>query len=151
MTAPETPPSETSLLAHSLKKFTSLFAGEQTPQNLHSEPSELNLDASEVFEVLRPKRRQAIIEVLYEAETTPMSISELTEEVAAIEYDCTPSELDSDQRKRVYIALYQVHLPQLVGKSVVSFNSERKLADRGENFDHIHHVLSLVQDTLGNQ
>ena len=151
MTAPETPPSETSLLAHSLQKFTGLFEREQTPQNSHSESSELNLNTSEVFEILRPERRQAIIKVLYEAETTPMSISELAEEVAAIEYDCAPSELNSDQRKRVYIALYQVHCPQLTEKSIISYNPERKLVDRDENFYRIHHVLSVLLDTLGNQ
>jgi hypothetical protein len=151
MTASETPRSETSLLAHSIEKFTGLFEREQTPRNSQSEPDELNLEPSEVFEILRPERRQAIIKVLYEAETTPISVSELAEEVAAIEYDCTPTELDGDQRKRVYIAVYQVHLPRLTEASIVSFNSERKQIYRGENFNRIHHVLSVLLDTLGKQ
>lgn len=153
MTASETPASDASLLAHSIEKFTGLFERKQTPRNSQSEPDELDLEPSEVFEILRPERRQAIIKVLYEAETTPMSVSDLAEEVAAIEYDCTPTELDSDQRKRVYIALYQVHLPRLAEASIVSYSSEteRKLADRGENFDRIHRVLSVLLDTLGNQ
>jgi hypothetical protein len=153
MTASETPRSETSLLAHSIEKFTGLFEREQTPRNSQSEPDELNLEPSEVFEILRPERRQAIIKVLYEAETTPISVSELAEEVAAIEYDCTPTELDSDQRKRVYIAVYQVHLPRLTEASIVSYSSEteRKLVDRGENFGGIHHILSVLLDTLGKQ
>ncbi|MFC6720708.1 DUF7344 domain-containing protein [Halobacteriaceae archaeon SHR40] len=150
MKAPETPPSDKSLLAHSLKKFTGLFERGHTRQTSDSESSKLDLESSEVFDLLSLERRQAIIKVLHDAEKTPVSVSELSKKVAAIEYNCAPSELDSAQEKRIYIAAYQVHIPYLAEASVVTYDSERQLVDRGENFDRVHHILQILLDALGD-
>lgn len=63
----------------------------------------MTLERSEVFDLLKPERGRALMDVLAISESKPVPVSSLAEEVAAIEYESTPAELNSAQRKRVYI------------------------------------------------
>lgn len=52
-----------------------------------------------------------------------VTISDLSEYVAARENDCTVMELSSTQRERVYVTLYQTHL--LTMDSIIDYNRDR--------------------------
>jgi hypothetical protein len=48
-----------------------------------------------------------------------MEVTDLAEEVAAWENDTTRDQLSSQERKRVYVSLYQTHIPKLASAAVV--------------------------------
>jgi len=88
------------------------------------EPESLSLDL--VFEILKNSRRREVIHYLRDQETDErVSLGELAEHVAAIENDTTTDQLTSSQRKRVYVGLYQCHLPKMDDMGVVDFNQDR--------------------------
>lgn len=84
--------------------------------------SELSSDL--VYSVLADKRRRYAIHYLKQ-HTEPIAVRELAEQVAAWENGKGPNELSSQERKRVYIALYQSHLPTLDKQGVVEYDDDR--------------------------
>lgn len=88
------------------------------------QPEPLSLDL--VFEILKNSRRREVIHYLRDHEADErVSLGELAEHVAAIENDTTTDQLTSSQRKRVYVGLYQCHLPKMDDMGVVDFNQDR--------------------------
>jgi hypothetical protein len=149
MTASEPTPAEPSSLIESLKNVVRFFQYHEPGYQDHSsKENQPDFDPSEVFDLLKPERRQAVVDVLASVEKGPISVSNLAEEVAAIEYACTPTELSSQQRKRVYIALSQVHLPRLAEAEIVSYDDDRKLVDKGSRFRELRRVYTILIDAL---
>ena len=91
-------------------------------------PSEQELPLDVTFEILKNRRRRLVLDYLREADET-VRIGELAEHIAAIENDIPVQQLNSQQRKRVYIGLYQCHLPKMDDAGVVDFNQDRGLVD----------------------
>ena len=96
--------------------------------------STLPLDT--VFEIIKNERRRLVLHHLEEAEGT-VTIGELAERIAAFENDLDRSELNAQQRKRVYIGLYQCHLPKMDDAGVIEFNQDRGHAKLGPNADQM--------------
>ena len=86
---------------------------------------EQTLDEDELFHLLKSERRRRALRYLLNAETEPVEMRTLAEAVAAEEYNTTVEALHSDQRQRVYITLYQSHLPQLDRAGVIEYNQSR--------------------------
>jgi hypothetical protein len=76
-----------------------------------------------VFDILSSSRRRY---VLYYLRTVgePIELTELAEHVAAWENDCTVEELTSQQRKRVYVSMYQTHVPKLESVGLVDYDRD---------------------------
>lgn len=87
-----------------------------------SNGSSLSID--ETFELLKNARRRAVIRFLLEHDGSA-KLSELAEHIAAAENDISVHELSSDQRKRVYIGLYQCHLPKMDNLGVIEYDKNR--------------------------
>jgi hypothetical protein len=111
------------------------------------------LPVTEIFELLANHRRQLVLKELATTERTPLSTSTLAERVACAEYDCSRDELAADQRKRVYIALKQSHLPKLNDTSlgVVSYRHEENLVDRGPEFDRAWETYTIACQSLSSE
>jgi hypothetical protein len=90
-------------------------------------PAELGLDT--MFDAVRNARRRQVLRYLNEQDGQ-VTLSDLAEHIAAIENDTTPELLDSQQRKRVYVGLYQSHLPKLDGMGVLTFDRQRGHIER---------------------
>lgn len=88
---------------------------------------DLGLDT--VFDALRNARRRRVLRYLHE-QNGRVTLSDLAEHIAAIENDTTPEALDSQQRKRVYVGLYQSHLPKLDSMGVLTFDRQRGHIER---------------------
>ena len=84
-----------------------------------------------VFGILKNSRRRKVIKYLRQREER-ISMSDLAEHIAAVENGTTPRMLTSKQRKRVYVALYQCHLPKMDDAGVVDFNNDRGTIELGE-------------------
>ncbi|AOW80095.1 hypothetical protein HTSR_0910 [Halodesulfurarchaeum formicicum] len=100
----------------------------------------------EIFGVLQNQRRRLILRFLDEEGPTA-DIGTLAEHVAAIENDITRAELRSKQRKRVYISLYQSHLPKLDSAEAVVYNQDRGTVEQGPEIEEFLTVLKR-QDSV---
>ncbi len=107
-----------------------------------AEPAEeLSLDI--IFEMLRNRRRQLVLEFLRGREE-PVTIGELAEHIAAIENDITVRQLNAQQRKRVYIGLYQCHLPKMDDVDVIDFNQSRGRIEPGTHIEPLYEYLDVA-------
>ncbi|WP_192498385.1 DUF7344 domain-containing protein [Halorussus halophilus] len=98
-------------------------------------PADLSTD--QTFHLLQTQRRRDALWYLKQHDG-PVEMSDMAEQVAAWEYDTTVPELHSNQRQRVYIGLYQTHLPKLDQAGVIDYNQSRGIVERtplAEEFD----------------
>lgn len=92
------------------------------------------------------------------------TVNELSRWIAATENDVSEDELTSQQRKRVYVSLYQTHLPKLAETGMVDYDEdagEVQLAERGIEMDayltksvttgypwHLHYLLLALASVV---
>lgn len=107
---------------------------------------ELPLDLA--FEILKNGRRRRVLEELGAA-TGDLSIGELSEQIAAWENDKPVAEVTSEERKRVYVGLYQGHLPKMDDADVVMFNKDRGIVAPGEHADLLDRYLTPAASGTG--
>jgi len=107
---------------------------EQVPSQKQEDTS-ASLDV--IFEILKNSRRREVLHFLRDRDEQ-VSLGELAEHVAAIENDTTTDALTSSERKRVYVGLYQCHLPKMDDIGVVDFNQDRghiTLTEKADDFE----------------
>ncbi len=96
-----------------------------------------DLSRDVVFDLLSSPRRRYVIYYLRK-NGGPVELTTLAEHVAAWENDTTVDRLDSQDRKRVYVSLYQTHVPRLAETGVVDYDrdsGEITLAAGAERID----------------
>lgn len=76
------------------------------------------LDRDTIFFALSNRRRRYAIHYLKQHDG-PVRFRDLVEQVAAWEHDCPPEEVTRNQRKAVYTALRQTHVPMLRAAGLV--------------------------------
>ncbi len=103
---------------------------------------EQRLSKDVIFELLKNRRRREVLAYLLESDET-VTLGELAEQIAAWENDTEVSALSSDQRKRVYVALYQTHLPKMDDAGIVEYDQDRGLISLADNAD----LLMMYLDT----
>lgn len=101
-----------------------------------------HLSKDVIFELLKNRRRREVLQYLLEADDT-VTLGELAEQIAAWENDIDINALSSDQRKRVYVALYQTHLPKMDDAGIVDYDQDRGLITLSDNAD----LLMMYLDT----
>lgn len=72
------------------------------------------------------ERRRAVITILNSADVDSLSLSELVDHVAEHEQNTPLENISSQERNRVYVSLYQTHLPKLDENDIVRYNKEDK-------------------------
>ncbi len=113
-------------------------------------------DASEalpldvVFEIIRNERRRLVLEFLEDVDEQT-TLSDLAEHIAAIENDTTVEALSAQQRKRVYVGLYQCHLPKMADSGVVEFDKDRGTVRPGENADQLEPYLAVSSESADDR
>lgn len=112
-----------------------------------------SLDIGTVFDVLQNRRRR---DVLWHLSTVSerVSISDLAESIAAWECGKPVEQLTTEERKRVYISLYQGHLPKMTDVGAVTYDQGRGIVERGPNFtrftDHLPEEDKPTDDDEGD-
>ena len=86
------------------------------------EPEQLSKDI--VFEILKNQRRRDALHYL-KVNGGEAKLGDMAEFIAAKENDIDIKALSSSQRKRVYIGLYQCHLPKMDSAGIVEFDKNR--------------------------
>lgn len=88
-----------------------------------STKEQTTLTQDTVYDLLSNGRRRFVISRLRRAEG-PVSVNELSEAVAAWENGIPEEELTDKQIKRVYVSLYQIHIPKLDEAGLVAYDKE---------------------------
>lgn len=91
-----------------------------------SSDQELTQDA--VFDLLSNTRRRFVINYLLRQDE-PVTIQQLSRDLAAWEFEVDPEDLSDQQEKRIYVALYQTHVPKLADAGVVEYDAESSLVE----------------------
>ena len=104
------------------------------------QPRELGLD--QLFEVLQNQRRRYVLKYLRDNEGGT-SLSDLSEQIAAWENDKEIRRISSSERKRVYVALYQCHLPKMDDMGVIEFEKARGTIEPGEHIELCYSYLDV--------
>ena len=105
-----------------------------------SGPEDLPLDV--VFDLLKNRRRRLVIKYL-EEESSTTTLSDLAEHIAALENDKTEEALTSAERKRVYVCLYQSHLPKMDDAGIIDFDSDRGTVEVDDDVDHFAEYIDV--------
>ncbi len=116
------------------------------PEQIEEGPPDLSLDL--IFDVLKNSRRRLVLQYLTEHDER-VTLSDLAEHIAAIENDTTVQALSSQQRKRVYVGLYQCHLPKLDDMDVIEFNQSRGHVELGPTASQLDPYLFIDEDEDG--
>ncbi|MFW6435205.1 MAG: DUF7344 domain-containing protein [Halovenus sp.] len=108
-------------------------------------PSDLSVDV--IFEVLKNERRRRVIEYL-RANDGPVELGAVAEHIAALENDKDESAITYAERKRVYVGLYQCHLPKMDDMGVIDFNRAR---GRIELTDQTHYLDPYLEGPVSHR
>lgn len=90
--------------------------------------SDQELSQDLLFDLLSNRRRRFVLHYLLR-EDRPVSIQELSKQVAMWEFGVTDEELSDQQKKRIYVALYQTHVPKLEEAGVIEYDSDTGLVE----------------------
>ena len=82
-----------------------------------------DLTQAELFDVFSNARRRRAVRCL-KAQNGSCELATLVEQVAAWENDANPEDVTRAQRRRVYISLYQTHLPMLEDHGIVDWDPD---------------------------
>ena len=83
--------------------------------------AERRVDAEEVFQTLSNQRRRFVVHAL-EQEQGPLELRSLSTQIAAWENGKSVQAVDSQERRRVYNSLQQVHLPQMDDDDLIEYD-----------------------------
>jgi hypothetical protein len=116
--------------------------------DVEDEPNEqAELETDDLFHILQNQRRRRVLEYLQDYdEGEQVDMRDIAEQVAAWEHDTTVQQLTSNERQRVYIALYQSHLPKLDEKGVLEYNQSRGIVERTTVADQFDPYLDVDGD-----
>lgn len=98
-------------------------AGEE---NVHEEETETSLSLDVTFDIVKNERRRLVLEYL-DRKDGAATLGELAEHIAAIENDKDVQAINSAERKRVYVGLYQCHLPKMEAADVIDSERNSKI------------------------
>ena len=102
-----------------------------------SAPDSEELTPDDIFEILSNHRRRMVLYYLRRTGGTA-DVTELAGEIASMENDVPVEDLTSQQRKRVYVSLYQTHLPKMTQMNAIEYDKDAgtvRLTDRTNNID----------------
>lgn len=111
-------------------------------------PSPARLPPDLVFEILSNSRRRLLLERLGE-NAGESTLSDLAGHVAAVENETPEAELTSKERKRVYISLYQNHIPRMVDVDVVATDDDGSVT-LDSNAADVLEFLELPESSEGS-
>ena len=108
-----------------------------------------DLEKGEVFDILKNSRRRSIIRYL-RAHDGYAELNDVAEHIAADENDTTVRQISSDQRKRVYIGLYQCHLPKMDKLGVVEYDKNRGTIELQESVSQLLPYIDPINEESEN-
>lgn len=90
----------------------------------------------DVFDLLASSRRRLLLESLL-AHDDAAPLRQLSREIAAHEADSSPAAVDTDEIRRVYISLYQTHVPLLERNGIVAYDADDRVVSLEKRPDEV--------------
>jgi hypothetical protein len=90
-----------------------------------TESGAASLSRDDAYHLLQNTRRRAVLRYVLAHDEAEYVMREVAEAVAAWEHDTTVEQLASTERQRVYISLYQSHLPKLDEHGIIDYDQPR--------------------------
>lgn len=109
--------------------------------------SERTLSQDTVFDILSNSRRRYVLYYLRQ-QTEPVQLTTLAEHVAAWENDTDVESLREQERKRVYVSLYQTHVPKLADTGLVRYDKEEGTVALADEAEKMGDYLSQPENSL---
>jgi DNA-binding transcriptional ArsR family regulator len=110
-----------------------------------AQSSSPSLSHDKVYTLLSSARRRYVLYFLCRREES-VQLGELTDHLAAWENDTDIETLDSGQRKRVYVSLYQTHLPSLEEAGLVEFDEDDGVVTLTGRSEELGEFLACEED-----
>jgi len=116
-----------------------------------SEPSDDEAESvepsrEEIFEIVSNQRRRHVVHYLRQQDR-PVELRELSTQLSAWENEEPPAEVSHNERRRVYTALRQSHLPKMDEAGVVEYDADRSVIEPSAGMDDIELYLDVVPDS----
>lgn len=105
--------------------------------------SETEFSREVVFEMLSNQRRRYVVHCLLRREEQ-LELRELSRQVAAWENGKRSDEVTPEERRRVYNALQQVHLPKMDEAGLIRYDSNRGTVGASEELTDLQIYLEIV-------
>lgn len=102
-------------------------------ESAEADTEEQSVSLDQIFGMLRNQRRRQVLRTL--TETARIELDDLAEQIAAQELDKPRKQLTSQERKRLYVALYQAHLPKLADVGAITYDERQGLVEPGPAID----------------
>lgn len=122
---------------------------EEAPPSPSTPAPASSLSQGDIFHLLQTSRRRETLRYLLEA-SGPVEMRDVAEHVAAREHETTIDQLRSTQRQRVYIPLYQSHLPKLDKHGVIEYDQSRGIISPGAHLELFRPYLEVSETDSGN-
>ncbi len=121
-----------------------VVAQAQRPDSqVESQTGEVSRDT--IYEILSNSRRRYVIHYLQYTQQ-PVDLGTLAERVAAWDYDTDPQRVSSQQRKTIYTALQQRHLPRMDEAGLLSFDSRAGTVAPTEELEKLDIYTEVVTE-----
>ncbi|WP_247731176.1 DUF7344 domain-containing protein [Halovivax limisalsi] len=104
----------------------------------------VQLTEDELFELLANQRRRQVLYALM-CEGKTLTIGDLSQRIAAWEDGLDYEEVSSKDRKRVYTALQQSHLPKMDQSGVVNFDRDRGTVEPTAALSDVEIYIDVVR------
>ena len=108
-----------------------------------SDHADDSLSTETIFETLSNRRRRYTLHYLKYLDES-VTIRDLSEQLAAWENGIERSQVTPKERKRLYTALHQTHLPKMDGLGVVRYDSDRGVVSLTDAIDEFDIYFDLV-------
>ena len=118
---------------HELRRTEDQYRGE----------NDNGIDRETAYQALSNQRRRFIIHYLLQ-EGGPIPLRALSKQVAAWENAIPRDRVTSKQRKRVYTALHQAHLPKLDKMGIIEYDTREMIAHPTEKLGTLRAYMEVV-------
>lgn len=112
--------------------------------HIKTEPNGENPSVDDLYGVFANRRRRYALHYLQQVDGRT-GLGEMAEQIAAWEYGKTRQEVTSDERKYVYSALQQRHLPKMHDIGLVEFNKRDGTVEPTAVLDEIDVYAEVVE------
>lgn len=112
---------------------------------MSSTHTELSQDVA--FDILSSPRRRYVLYHLRSLDEA-IELTNLAEQVAAWENDTQAEKITEQERKRVYVSLYQTHVPRLDEAGIIEYDTESGLITLAEGASNIDGYLDTSESAF---
>ncbi|MDJ1433885.1 hypothetical protein [Halostagnicola sp. A-GB9-2] len=118
---------------------------EQQRPRTRSRSSTTPIDREIAYQALSNRRRRFTVHYLIQ-QWEPVTLRTLSNQVAAWENAVPRKQVTSKQRKRVYTALHQAHLPKLDKMGIIEYDTNEMVAHPTDNIETLRVYMDVVPE-----